>query len=101
MTLATENTDNVLVVKEPPMPDGTDELFVKQFLLQSPSNHVNEKECAPLQCMFHTLLTDLYDEDYENYAYNDLIEDAKQLFYLLALGITNEQAIAVENRTPH
>lgn len=31
-----EHTDNVPDVKESPMPDDTDELFVKQFLLQSP-----------------------------------------------------------------
>ena len=31
-----EHTDNAVDVEEPPMPDGTDELFVKQFLLQSP-----------------------------------------------------------------
>lgn len=47
--------------------------------------------------MFHTSLTDLYDEDYENFVLNDLIENAEQLFY--SFGVTNEQAVAIENRT--
>ena len=83
---------SVLDVDPSELPLIMEDMFDPVELSEELSNQEVSSDCS-----LPAPLADLYDDEYKTYSQKELMEKAQQLFYQIT--ITNEEAVAVEERT--